>query len=228
MIHVFARGVADLADRTEKEFFRIERENRWASSLINGVIAGTAVGFVAWLVMSVEQDFLELHEADLLLFACLGSSAASIVFSPVAKTNSLRSIILAYLISAVVCVMLYPVNKAGHLSLALQCFLAVTLSIFLMRMLDAMHPAAVGSAMAFIIYDREMHSLLLLLLAIIGLLSVVKVLAYVYREELTFRYFSREFRREYFGEEMLLTIVHQSINESQTAEELQERIRTIR
>ncbi|MCP4506408.1 MAG: hypothetical protein GY826_08435, partial [Fuerstiella sp.] len=49
--------------------------------------------------------------------------------------------------------------------------------------------------------------LLMLLLAIVGLLTVVKVLAYAYLEELTFRTFGREFRRSYYGREMLVTIV---------------------
>jgi len=209
-MHVFATGLAELAERVEQGFFRIERENRWAASLMNGLIAGIAVGVVAWLVMSMEQDFLELNEADLLLFACLGSSSASVVFAPVAKTNSLRSIILAYLASAVVCVLLFPLHKWGSCPLPIQCFLAVTISIFLMRLIDAMHPAAVGSAMAFIIYERNLASLILLLLAIVGLLTVVKLLAYIYLEELRFRNFSREIRREYYGNEMTLTIVRET------------------
>ena len=79
-----------------------------------------------------------------------------------------------------------------------------------MRLIDAMHPAAVGSAMAFIIFDRNVGSLILLLLAIVGLLTVVKILAYIYREELTFRNFFREMRREYYGREMTLTIVRET------------------
>ncbi len=74
-------------------------------------------------------------------------------------------------------------------------------------MLEAMHPAAVGSAMAFIIYDdRDMRSLILLLLAIVGLLTVVKIMVYIYREELEFRQFSREFRRTYYGDELTLML----------------------
>ena len=63
--------LSKIAEDVEKEFFRIEQENRWASGAINGFIAAAAVGFVAWLVTSSQ-------EGDLLLFACLGSSAASV------------------------------------------------------------------------------------------------------------------------------------------------------
>ena len=74
--------------------------------------------------------------------------------------------------------------------------------------MDVMHPAAIGSGLAFIIYDRDAKSLLLLLLAIIGLLTIVKLLAYIYLEELQFRQFGKEFRREYYGREMTVTVVN--------------------
>ena len=76
-----------------------------------------------------------------------------------------------------------------------------------------MHPAAIGSALSFIIYDRPPQTLVLLLLAIVGLLTVVKILAYIYLEELTFRKFPREFRREYYGREMLVTLQAESQHE---------------
>ncbi|MCP4785081.1 MAG: HPP family protein [Fuerstiella sp.] len=159
-----------------------------------------------------------LDEGDLLLFACLGSSAASVVFAPLAKTNSLRSIVAAYLITSVVCVMLSPVHEHEWLPLPLQCFLAVSIPITLMRLTDTMHPAAIGSALAFIIYDRPPQLLVMLLLAIVGLLTVVKILAYAYLEELTFRTFGREFRRSYYGQEMLVTIVERKSQQPDDAE----------
>ncbi len=205
MLHVFAKEVAELAERVEQEFFRIEKESRWIASLINAFIAGTAVAIVAWLVTTSEEQ----DGGNLLLFACLGSSAASVVFAPLAKNNSLRSIVLAYFISSAVCVLLWPVQRGTELPLAFQCFLAVSASIFFMRVCDAMHPAAVGAAMAFMIYRREIPSLLLLMLAILGLLTVVKILTYIFLEELTFRFFSREFLRDYYGQEMTLTVVNE-------------------
>ena len=155
---------------------------------------------VSWLVATLE-------EGDLLLFACLGSSAASVVFAPLAKTNSLRTIIIAYVLAAVVCLLLIPINQQQILPIPLQCFLAVSVPIALMRLTDTMHPAAIGSALAFIFYDRDARSLLLLLLAILGLLTIVKVLAYIYLEDLEFRKFGKEFLRHYYGEEMMVTVV---------------------
>ncbi len=197
--HVIAAPFTRLAKDLEQTFFRIERANRWQAAAVNGVIAGAAVALIAWLITSLE-------EGDLLLFACLGSSAASVVFAPLAKANSLRTIVSAYVITSVVCVLLYPVHEYEWLSVPLQCFVAVAIPIALMRLTDTMHPAAIGSSLAFIIYNRPPQMLALLLLAIVGLLTVVKVLAYIYLEDLTFRRFSREFRREYYGQEMMVTV----------------------
>lgn len=203
---LYGRRLGKLADRIEKEFFRIEREDKVLSSAVNGLIAGVAVGVVAWIVTSLQANGGKLQRGDLLIFACLGSSSASIVFAPMQRTNSLRAIVLAYLAASLVCVMLLPMRDAHWFAVPLQCAIAVAICITLMRLADAMHPAAVGSAMAFVIYDRGLSSLLLLMLAVIGLLAVVKVMAYTYREELTFRDFPREFRRGYYGVEMNMTL----------------------
>lgn len=199
--HVFTPPLTKLARDIEQSFFRIERANRWQAAAVNGIMAGASVAIVAWLVQSLE-------EGDLLLFACLGSSGAAVVFAPLAKTNSLRTIVSAYVIAAVVCTVLSPIHDNKLLPLPLQCFLAVGIPIVAMRLTDAMHPAAIGSAMAFIIQDRPVRHLALLILAIIGLLTIVKILTYVYLEELEFKKFGREFRREYYGQEVLVTVEH--------------------
>lgn len=201
--HVMAAPLTKLAGELEQTFFRIEKANTWQAAAINGLIAGAAVALVAWLITTLE-------EGDLLLFACLGSSAASVVFAPLAKSNSLRTIVSAYVIASVACLMLYPVHQQEWLPIPVQCFLAVAIPIAIMRRTDTMHPAAIGSALSFIIYDRPPQILALLLLAIIGLLSIVKVMAYIYLEDLTFRKFPREFRRDYYGQELLITMTHEN------------------
>jgi hypothetical protein len=102
--HIIVAPLRKLAKDLEQTFFRIEQANSWQAAIVNGAIAGAAVALVAWLMTTLE-------EGDLLLFACLGSSAASVVFAPLAKTNSLRSIVAAYMITSVVCVMLSPVHE---------------------------------------------------------------------------------------------------------------------
>lgn len=205
--HVITEPVTRLAHDLEQKFFQIEKANSWLAALVNGVIAGAAVALVAWLLATLE-------EGDLLLFACLGSSAGSVVFAPLAKANSLRSIVSAYVIASIVCVLLYPVHNNAWLPIPMQCFLAVALPIAAMRLTDTMHPAAIGSALSFIIYDRSPQVLVLLLLAIVGLLTVVKVLAYIYLEDLTFKKFPLEFRRDYYGQELMVTVTPPSDRET--------------
>jgi CBS-domain-containing membrane protein len=197
--HVLIRHWTRLAREIEQTFSYIERERRVLAAVINGAIAGTSVALIAWLVTELEQG-------DVLLFACLGSSAASLVFAPLSRFNSLRTIILAYVIASLTCVGLFPIYQHGLLPLPLQFFLAVTIPVTVMRLVDCMHPAAIGGALAFVIYERSLHSLLVLLPAIIGLLTIVKALTYVYRDELDFRHFGNEFRRRYYGREVTVTV----------------------
>ncbi|MFT5527543.1 MAG: CBS-domain-containing membrane protein [Pirellulaceae bacterium] len=202
--HIFAAGWTQLASNIEKTFFKIERESSWLAAIVNGSIAGGSVALIAWLLTS------SASEGDYLLFARLGSSAASIVFAPVAKSNSLRTIICAYIIASLSCLVIIPIRDL--IPLPFQCFLAVAVPITLMRVSDTMHPAAIGSAMAFIIYHREPKAIILLLLAIIGLLTITKILAYIYLEDLTFKQFGKEFRREYYGREVTITVVKEDNN----------------
>ena len=196
---IITRWTWRISRDVERSLHRIEHENRWLASLINGCIAGAAVALVSWLVTS-------LQEGDILLFACLGSSAASVVFAPLSKNNSLRTIILAYVIASLVCVLLFPLHREAIVPFPIQCFLAVALPISIMRLTDSMHPAAIGSALSFIFYDRDIRSLTMLLLAILGLLTIVKILAYVYLEDLRFKDFGREFSRKFYGKEVTVTV----------------------
>lgn len=170
------------------------------SVVINGAMARAAVALVSWMVT-------QFQAGDLLLFACLGSSASSLVFDPLSRHNSLRTIIFAYLFACVACVALFPVHQRELVPLPLQFFLAVAIPIAVMRLADCMHPAAIGSALAFIIYECDLPRLIQLLLAILGLLTIVKVLVYIYLEELEFRQFGREFRRGFYGREVTVTVV---------------------
>lgn len=210
--HVFAQPFTKLARSIEQSFFRIERANRWQAAVANGLIAGTSVAIVAWMVQS-------LDEGDLLLFACLGSSGAAVVFAPLAKTNSLRTIVAAYLIAAIVCLLLTPIHRNALLPIPAQCFLAVAIPIVMMRLLDTMHPAAIGAALAFVIQDRPLYHLAPLLLATIGLLTIVKILTYMYLEELVFKKFGREFHRDYYGREVLVTVEPEKVKVKVVEEE---------
>jgi hypothetical protein len=197
MRHIFTHELSQLARGIESAFFRIERGTSLLRSALSGAIAGLAVLIVAWF----------FSEGELLLFGCLGSSAAAVVFAPTSKTNSLRTQIFAYLVAALASAVLYLVHARTHTPVAVQCGLAVGASVFLMRWWGAMHPAAVGSALAFVLYDRNLGELALLLVAIISVLILVKVFIYIYLEELEFRFFYKEFTRDYYGRELNVTLV---------------------
>ncbi len=209
MKHLHIDEFHHLADSIERMFDRIEHTRPFLRSVISGAIAGLAVGVVAWLFAG----------GEILLFACLGSSTAAAVFAPLSRNNSLRTQILAYLSAVAASLLLYPLTELGEMSVAVQCGLAVGASVFFMRWFGAMHPAAVGSALAFVLYDRSPLSLGFLMLAILTVLVLVKVFLYAYLEPLTFNNFHREFRRDYYGPEMRVTVIASEDEQEQEQEE---------
>lgn len=204
--HILVTRWTRLARDIQNSFSRIEKTNPWLSGLINGSIAGAAVAIIAWLVS-------RSSEGDFLIFACLGSSAASVVFAPLARSNSLRSIVVAYLVSSGTCIFIFWLRQWGLLPLTMQCFLAVAIPVALMRITDAMHPAAIGNALAFLIYARDIRSLSLLLAAVLTLLTIVKILVYIYRKDLELRNFVREFTFEFYGLETVVTVTNDAQRE---------------
>lgn len=206
--HIFVTEWTRLARDIENQFFKIEERSYFWSAVVNGLLAGAAVTLVAWTMAT-------MREGDLILFACLGSSAASVVFAPLAKVNSLRSIILAYGIASLACIVLYPIHLYEMSPLPVQCGIAVGLPVTLMRLTDSMHASAIGSTLAFILFDRNISEQAMLLLAIIGLLVIVKVMAYIYLRELRFADFGREFTRGYYGKETIVTVTEAPTEEEE-------------
>ena len=198
MRHIFTDELSHLARSIELTFWRIERDSHSMRPILSGLIAGLAVAMVAWFYT----------EGELLLFGCLGSSTASVVFAPRQRSNSLRVQSLAYAVAAMTSAILYPIHHhLVGLPVAAQCGLAVGLSVTAMRLLNVMHPAAVGGALSFVIYERNLLSLALLLGAIIAVLIIVKIFIYTYLEELEFKDFKLEFSRDYYGRELQVTVL---------------------
>ncbi|QDU63619.1 hypothetical protein Pan216_45000 [Planctomycetes bacterium Pan216] len=199
LVHII-ENLDRVSDSIATEIDSVEKRNPWFGGIINGLVAGGAVGFVAWATRHAH------HESAILLFGCLGSSSAAIVMAPLARVNSLRSVSIAYLIACAVSLAYYPLREFHQSLLPLHCFLIVTTAVVLARLLDAMHPSAVGAALAFVIYQRSLGTLVILFLMIECVLILIKVFAYLIMKDLHFRDFAKEFRREYYGKEILVSI----------------------
>lgn len=106
-----------------------------------------------------------------LLFASLASSAFLIYLDPQHGTNSVRTLTLSHLLAALLGWGLFVALGPGYFSAGS----AMVATIFLMIMLDVVHPPAVSTAMSFALRAGDAGNLLLFGLSL-GTIAVLVVL----------------------------------------------------
>jgi CBS-domain-containing membrane protein len=114
---------------------------------------------------------VELLTEQRLLFASLASSAFLIYLDPQHGTNSVRTLVLSQLLASVLGWGTYALFGSGYLSGGA----AMVATIALMILLDAVHPPAVATALAFALRSGEASNVLLFGLAL-GITAVLVVL----------------------------------------------------
>jgi CBS-domain-containing membrane protein len=106
-----------------------------------------------------------------LLFASLASSAFLIYLDPQHGTNSVRTLVGAHLSAAAIGFFTYMVLGPGYVSGG--C--AMVMTIFLMILLDMVHPPAVSTSLSFALRAGNQSNLVLFCLAV-GITAVLVVL----------------------------------------------------
>ena len=159
--------------------------------LEHSAMAGLAVALVSIL--------FRLSSDGLLLFASLGASAAVMGYFPKSRMNSVRTIVISYvLVILVSMVCLYLSNNFG-LGLATMMFLAVFLSTSSMMFCDAFHPPAISASLGFMLMTAAPFYLIIMLACVISLIVMIKFLYYIHLEELEVEEFVREFTKHHYG-----------------------------
>ena len=114
---------------------------------------------------------VEMLTEQRLLFASLASSAFLIYLDPQHGTNSVRTLILSQLLASLLGWGTFVAFGSGYLSGGS----AMVATIALMIVLDAVHPPAVATALAFALRSGEASNVLLFGLAL-GITAVLVVL----------------------------------------------------
>jgi CBS-domain-containing membrane protein len=106
--------------------------------------------------------FVEALTEQRLLFASLAASAFLIYLDPEHATNAVRTLVASHMMAAVIGMGTFLLFDAGYLSGGV----AMVLVIFLMIVLDVVHPPAVATAMGFGLRAGDQSNLLLFALAV--------------------------------------------------------------
>lgn len=105
---------------------------------------------------------VEVVAEQRLLFASLASSAFLIYLDPEHGTNAVRTLVASHMMAAVLGWTTFAVLGSGYLSGGM----AMVAVIFLMIVLDVVHPPAVSTAMGFALRSGDGSNVLLFALAV--------------------------------------------------------------
>lgn len=106
-----------------------------------------------------------------LLFASLASSAFLIYLDPQHGTNTVRTLVTAQMMAAIIGLIAYLIFGSGYVSAGI----AMVITIILMILLDIMHPPAVSTSLGFALRTGNQNNLVLFGLAV-GITAVLVVL----------------------------------------------------
>jgi CBS-domain-containing membrane protein len=105
---------------------------------------------------------VEVLSRQRLLFASLASSAFLIYLDPQHGTNTMRTLIVAQIMAAIIGWITYLVFGSGYLSGGV----AMVVTIVLMILLDVVHPPAVSTSLSFALKASNENNLVLFGLAV--------------------------------------------------------------
>ncbi len=146
-----------IADKAETIRRRFGKREELVLALLPTTIVLLVFGFVqAWS----KQE---------LLFASLASSAFLIYLDPKHATNSARTLVISQVLSALIGFAAFYVFGPGYLSAAS----AMVLAIIAMVSLDAVHPPAVSTALAFGFRSSNQNNLTLFVLSVFLIVLLV-------------------------------------------------------
>ena len=105
---------------------------------------------------------VEVLSRQRLLFASLASSAFLIYLDPQHGTNTMRTLIIAQIMAAIIGWITYMVFGSGYLSGGV----AMVVTIILMILIDVVHPPAVSTSLSFALKAGNENNLVLFGLAV--------------------------------------------------------------
>ncbi len=143
----------------------------WHKRFIPSLIAGIAVAIITF--------FFKMTASNIVMFASLGASAAILTHKQVHKLTILRTTIISYLIALIVSLIV----SFLPISFPIAALIVVTTTILGLYLFDVFHPPAISAALAFIMMKGGVWEDLVIFLAVIILLIIVKILAYMFYYE---------------------------------------------
>ncbi len=166
-----------------KKIFKKERKI-WHEHFIPGVLAGVLVALIS--------EFFKMSGSNIALFASIGASAVILTHEYRHHLTMLRTIIGSYILAGLVGIGLLHVEIAHPVRIGLA-IIAITMILYSVNLF---HPPAISAGLAILLYDRELLSLVYVLLVTLAAFIILRFFIYVFRHRLEVKEFMHEFLHE--------------------------------
>lgn len=170
-----------------KRFLKKERQI-WHRHFVPSLVAALAAGLIAYI--------FEATTSNIILFASLGASAFILSNAEKHRLTKLKITVKAYTIAVILSVLLYYIDKIIPMHMCIKISILVFIVSMGLYLANAVHPPAVSASLSFILLERGLGELFMLLLAIILLLTMMRAFTYVYSKDLSIRHFLHEFKKD--------------------------------
>ncbi len=163
----------------------LKKERRiWHEHFIPGLLAGILVGLIT--------EFFQLSGSNVALFASIGASAVILTHEYRHHLTMLRTILGSYILAGSLSLALTQISMSHPVRVGLVIMAAT----MLLYSVNLFHPPAISAALAIVLYDRELTSLIYVLLVTMVAFVLLRFFIYVFRHRLEVKEFMHEFLRE--------------------------------
>ncbi len=139
----------------------------------------------------------DLTVSNVVLFASVGASAVILTHSTSHHLTKLHTTIVAYVLAIVISYSIFLINQIVPLHIAFNMFLVVFTVAFGLYYFDTFHPPAITAALSFILVEGSIVDLMFLFCAIIVLLVFIRLVTYIFSQNMSLKKFRREFSRNF-------------------------------
>ncbi|MGM5482820.1 MAG: HPP family protein [Nanobdellota archaeon] len=170
-----------------RNFIKKERKI-WHKHFVPSLFAALSAAFVAFLFQKTISGVI--------LFASLGASAFILTNAERHRLTMLKTTIKAYIIAIIISIIIYPLNQIFKLTLSTEIFLLVFFVGISLYLANAVHPPAISGSLSFILFERSLIELFYLFLSIIVLLTLVRIMTYIFNRNFKIKEFFHEFKKD--------------------------------
>lgn len=157
----------------------------WHDRFVPSMIAAVAVLIITLI--------LQFSGFDIVLLTSISASLVILTSQKLHHLTILGTAIYSYILASVVGFSFVFLKQSISLSITTTSFMTIIVISILIYMFDIVHPPSVGIALGIVYYSGSTFNLLFTLFITLIMFIFVKVIMYIYSEDLKIKFFHHEF-----------------------------------